>query len=447
MRKARFWRSTFGLVVLVAMGFAAATVLIGFIAIDVTHEALEQQLDHRVAVETQALIAEAHQDGFSGLVGAIRRREAARSTSSLDYLLIDAQGRRMAGGMSPLIPIELGYEEFFRYRRDDRTGVAQSLTTAVPGGKLVVAADRAGLNEIDRTLVALFSGALIAMLVVGTGSAVLVGWLTRQRLSRIDSTAHAIIGGDFDRRVPRDGSGSEFDNLAATLNRMLDRISGLMDNLRQVSSDVAHDLRTPLTRLYNRLERAMEATDQARADEIEAARGDAGELLDIFAALLRIAEIEGMSERLPRSEFDLSALMEQMAETYRPDAEASDHHLLTEIAPGVRIVGDRRLISQAIANLLDNGLRHTPVGTTISISTASIGNEAMIGVFDDGPGVEGVDANRLFQRFARLEHSRSSPGHGLGLALVSAVVAAHGGKATINNDRGFRVTISLPKVS
>lgn len=440
---ARLWRSTFGLVALVALAFSVATLAIGFIAFVVTHEALELQLDHRIEVETNALLAEARDDGFAGLADAIRRREASRSTASLEYLLLDSQGRRVAGSMVARVPIRPGYLEFFRYERSGKRGVGQSLTTPVQGGTLVVVADRQGLQEIDRTLLALFAGTLAAMLLIGIGAAALIGWTTRRRLARIDTTALAIIDGDLARRVPRDGSGSEFDSLAGTLNRMLDRIAGLMDNLRQVSSDVAHDLRTPLTRLYNRLDRALVETDaNVRATEIEAARSEASELLEIFAALLRIAEIEGMAERMPRQPIDLGALLEQMVETYRPDAEASGHRLSSTIAPNLWIKGDTRLLSQAISNLLDNCLRHTPAGTAVTIQAAPAGESLVqIVVADDGPGAPFSDPDQLLKRFYRSETARSTPGHGLGLALVAAIVAAHGGHIEIEADNGFRVTI------
>jgi signal transduction histidine kinase len=301
------------------------------------------------------------------------------------------------------------------------------------------------LNEIDRTMMALFAWALAAMLVVGIAAAALIGGITRRRLARLDATAQAIIGGDLARRAPRDGSGSEFDRLAGTLNHMLDRLEGLMDNLREVSSDVAHDLRTPLTRLYNRLDLALAEEDaSARTGEIEAARAQAGELLEIFAALLRIVEIEGMAERLPRQEIDLSALLEQMAETYRPDMDARGHHLRCEIEPGITIMGDRRLLSQAIANLLDNALSHTPAGTIVTVSLSRSDGEVRMAVSDDGAGVAGPDAERLFQRFARSERARSTPGHGLGLSLVAAIAAAHGGHAALGKRCGFEVVMILP---
>jgi methyl-accepting chemotaxis protein len=240
----RPWRSTFGLVALVASLFALGTLIIGVVAYEVTHEALEIQLDHRVAIETRALIDEGD-DGPTGVAMAIRRREAARSTASLEYLLVDPVGRRVAGSLDATAPTVPGYLEFLHYRRDSEHRIAQALTTRLPdNSRLVVAADRGVIDEMDATLLKLFAGAFGVMLLLGIGGAWLVGAVTRARLAHIDRTALAIIDGDLARRMPLTGAGDEFDRVSATLNRMLDRIGGLMDNLRQVSSDVAHDLRT-----------------------------------------------------------------------------------------------------------------------------------------------------------------------------------------------------------
>lgn len=438
----RLWRSTFGIVVLVALAFSAATLAIGAFAYEVTHEALEEQLDHRVAVETRALMAEVREGGLAGVADAIRLREDARNEASLDYLLVDRTGRPIAATISPLTPVEPGYQEHFGFRRGNNTGVGQALATPLSGGMLVVIADRRDLAAIDRTLASLFATALAAMLALGIGAAVLVGWLTRRRLSRIDATAQAIIAGDLTQRVPRDGSDSEFDRLAATLNRMLDRIAALMDNLRQVSTDVAHDLRTPLTRLCNQLDRA--ATGDT--DAIEAARRQADDLLEIFAALLRIAEVEGLAKRRALGAVDLSALLEDMAETYRPDFEAAGHTLTIDVMPGLHIEGDRRLLAQALSNLLENTLRHTPAGTAAKLS-AKVSHDAIeVTLEDNGPGVPLVDAKRLFQRFARAEASRTTDGHGLGLALVRAIAVGHGGDALLSRSEwAFGVTIRLPR--
>jgi hypothetical protein len=441
----RPWRSTFGLVALVAFGFALATLVIGAIAYEVTHEALEVQLDHRIAIETRALIDEGD-DGPTGVAAAIRRREASRSTASLNYLLVGPTGRRVAGMLDATAPIETGYLEFLHYRREGERRIAQALTTRLPdNSRLIVAADRGVIDEMDATLLKLFASAFGVMLLLGVSGAWLVGAVTRARLSRIDRTALAIIDGDLARRMPLTGAGDEFDRVATTLNRMLDRISGLMDNLRQVSSDVAHDLRTPLTRLHNRLDEALSArSEDERRQAIEAAAQQSRELLDIFAALLRIAEVEALSPRSHFQDVALDHLVEELIETYRPDMEVSDHRLLSTLAPNVTVPGDRRLLQQLLTNLLDNALRHTPPGTTVRVELERNEAVARLTVSDDGPGVAAEDTTRLFQRFARAEASRSSQGHGLGLALVAAVATAHRGTFSLLTPPGFGVAVELP---
>lgn len=436
----RWWRGTFGLVAAVALGFALATLVIGAVAFETTHEALELQLDHRIAIETQALIDEG-QDGHEGVAAAIRRREAASSTASLGYRLVDAQNRPVAGSLDTTVPLKPGYVELLPYKVNGEERIAQSLTTALPGGyRLLVGADRAAIDEMDNRFILLFLGAFGTMLLLGIGAAWLVGIVTRRRLARIDHTAAAIIAGDLSRRVPLTGSGDEFDSVATTLNRMLDRIAGLMENLRQVSSDVAHDLRTPLTRLQNRLDEALRALNpELQREAIEAAASEAGELLEVFSALLRIAEVEGLAARAQFQTVDLSAVVADVAEAFRPSMESSGHQLVTSIAPGLTMPGDRRLLQQMLTNLLDNAAQHTPQGTTVSIALESTRNGIRLAVSDNGPGVGEMEAPELFKRFARADRSRSTPGHGLGLAMVAAIVAAHSGRATIDSRPGFGV--------
>ena len=440
----RWWRGTFGLVAAVAFGFSLATLAIGVVAFETTHEALELQLDHRIAIETQALIDEG-QDGPDGIAAAIRRREAASSTASLGYLLVDAAGEPLAGTLDTIVPAKPGYVELLPYRADGQDRIAQSLTTALPEGhRLLVAADRAAIDEMDNSFIQLFLGAFGTMLLLGITAAWVVGIVTRRRLARIDHTASAIIAGDLSRRVPLSGSGDEFDGVAETLNLMLDRIGGLMENLRQVSSDVAHDLRTPLTRLQNRLDEALrEPHGDLQRGAIEAAAAEATELLEVFSALLRIAEVEGMAARAHFQTVDLSTVVTDMAEAYRPSMEASGHEVVTDIALGVTMPGDRRLLQQMITNLLDNAVQHTPEGTVVRISLGCADDSIRLAVSDNGPGVASGQIDALFNRFTRADGSRSTPGHGLGLALVAAVVAAHGGKAKISSGPGFSVDIGF----
>jgi hypothetical protein len=202
-----WWRTTFGLVALVAIGFGVATLVVGGIAFEVVHEELEKQLDHRVAAETAALIDEGD-DGPNGVAKAIARREAARSTASLDYRLVDANGRAVAGKLDATVPAEPGYVELLPYTRDGERRIAQSLTTRLSGGhRLLVAADRAVIDEMDATMIRLFAGAFGAIMLLGIGAAWIVGAVTRSRLARIDRTALAIIDGDMTQRMPITGQG------------------------------------------------------------------------------------------------------------------------------------------------------------------------------------------------------------------------------------------------
>ena len=437
------WRTTFGLAAIVSLGLALTTILIGLAAYYVTHEALEIQLDHRIATETQALLAERGEGGTAELASLIRQRDAARSTASLGYILVDQDGRRLAGGLDANAPPEPGYLEFLHYGHG--AGIAQALTTILPNGeRLVVAADRRVIDEIDGTILKLFGTAFAAMLVLGVGGAWTVGAVTRARLRRIDQAAQAIIAGDLRQRMPVDGSGSEFDRVAHTLNQMLDRIGALLDNLRQVSSDVAHDLRTPLTRLHNRLHEARSASGEAaRQAAIDAATAESQELLDLFAALLRISEVEAGALRTGFRDLSLSDLADDLVESYRPDAEESGHRLVSRVEPGIVVRGDPRLLRQLIANLLDNALRHTPSGATVELSLSRRQDGVRLSVEDDGPGVSPDESSRLFERFSRAERSRSTDGHGLGLALVAAVAQIHGGTAAIRPGSGFRIDILL----
>jgi signal transduction histidine kinase len=433
-----FFRSTFGLAALISVVLTCGTLAIGRVAYAITHHAIEQQLDHRIDTETRALRTEPGADRTQAIAAAIRRRLAAPIANDLDYLLLDSHGRRLAGDLQAQSTPVPGYEEFFRYN-DGHVG--QAMTTRLnDGALLVVAADRAGLRQTDKRLRELFDWSIAAMLALGLGGAWTLSALTRARLRRMDRAALAIIEGDLSRRMPVDGSNNEFDRLANTLNRMLDRIAALMVNLRQVSSDVAHDLRTPLTRLRNRLDEAAEGGDP---HAIDAAIAQADELLEIFAALLRISEVEGLGVRKQFAEIDLSAVLDEVVELYRPDVEASGHVLVTEVDPAIPVIGDRRLLMQLVSNLLDNALRHTPAGTSIRLSLSNAAGEVRLSVRDDGPGVADAARARLFERFSRGDASRSSTGHGLGLALVAAIAMAHHGVASLLPAPGFGVVVVL----
>jgi signal transduction histidine kinase len=440
----RPWRTTFGLTALVSMVFALATLVIGVLAYAVVHEAMEVQLDHRIATETRSLLARTGNGGTARLAALIQQRDAAHSTASLGYILLDGQEKRLAGVFEAQVPKAPGYVELLPYGRDG--GIAQSLTTQLPdGSRLLVAVDRRVIDEMDITILKLFLAAFATMLLLAVGGAWTVGVVTQRRLRRFDDAAQVIIAGDLGQRMPLDGSGSEFDRVAVTLNHMLDRNAALVENLRQVSSDVAHDLRTPLTRLHNKLHQALTTDGAERKVAIEAATTESQELLELFAAILRISEVEAGTLRRDFRDVSMTELVEDLVDSYDPDFEIARHRLSCAIAPDLHLHGDRRLLRQLVANLLDNTLRHTPPGTQVSIALSGQEGFILLSVHDDGPGVPAQDMSRLFDRFSRSEASRSTDGHGLGLALVAAVARMHGGSAAILSAPGFGIEVRLQR--
>jgi signal transduction histidine kinase len=267
-----------------------------------------------------------------------------------------------------------------------------------------------------------------------------------RRIDAIARTCQSIIAGKFTDRIPLRGSGDELDTLSVAINNMLDRISTLLDNLRQVSSDVAHDLRTPLTHLRNRLEEARQksVTTDDYAAVVSHAIDDTDHLLVIFSALLRISQIESGSRLAAFSTLSLTDILERIYDMYGPVAEDEHHVLQHDIQKDVRIRGDGELLTQMFSNLIENAIRHTPSGTRILIRLAVSGNTVAASVEDNGPGIPLGEYDKVFRRFYRLTSSRSTPGYGLGLALVAAIANLHNAKIELSdNHPGLRCVISF----
>jgi signal transduction histidine kinase len=271
-----------------------------------------------------------------------------------------------------------------------------------------------------------------------------------RRIDAITRTCQSIIAGKFTDRIPLRGSGDELDTLSVAINNMLDRISTLLDNLRQVSSDVAHDLRTPLTHLRNRLEEARQksVTTDDYAAVVTHAIDDTDHLLVIFSALLRISQIESGSRLAAFSALSLTDILERIYEMYGPVAEDEHHVLLHDIQKDVRIRGDGELLTQLFSNLIENAIRHTPSGTRILIRLTVSGNTVAASVEDNGPAIPLGEYDKVFRRFYRLTSSRSTPGYGLGLALVAAIANLHNAKIELSdNHPGLRCLILFDHLS
>jgi signal transduction histidine kinase len=271
--------------------------------------------------------------------------------------------------------------------------------------------------------------ALLVLLVMASCGALVVRSLFRRALANVSATAVAIAGGDFTQRVKLSGRGDEFDQLAETINDMLDRMARLMEGVRAVSNAIAHDLRTPITRARTRLEDASVHADtvvELRA-AIERATADLDGIVAVFQALLRIAEIEAGSRRAAFATLDVAPVLADVAELYGALAEEKGIALTVQRPDGATVFGDRELLQQAVANLVDNAVKFSLPGSAVRLSATSSPTGVEIAVADQGPGIPEADRARAAERFFRGEGARNTPGSGLGLALVQAVAQLHGG--------------------
>ena len=424
--------------------FVLATLLLGLLVYLAAHAALVRQLDAQIESAAFDLRARYADDGRQDLIESIRARERLRSVNELGFALFGADGRRVAGRLDTPRP-SVGWSNITFVDPEEGSDPARALAIDLPDGtRLVVAADREPLEAIDQRILTIFGIASLAILVLGIAGGLILGAYLRGRIERIGQTAEAIVLGDLTSRMPVGPRGDEFDDLARTLNRMLDQIERLMDNLRQVSSDVAHDLRTPLASLRNYLDRALTSPSERDAN-LRSALERSDELLALFGAILRISEVERGSARRNFGKVNLSELVGDLCESYAPAIEDSGRSLSCQPQNDFTIEGDRGLIAQMLVNLLDNALRHTPPGAHINVKlvTADTGR---IEISDNGPGIPEADRDRVLQRFVRLESSRTTTGHGLGLNMVSAIARLHDWTLEIgDNAPGLRVRIYLNK--
>jgi signal transduction histidine kinase len=432
--------------------FAISALVLGAAVFLAARSALEQQMAARIETEAVFLQDEFRTGGLDHLLAIVRSR--GRGASALDYVVLNADGTRLAGEMPAATAMHTGWATAAVSEPSEDKGRPERMHTLVSdlggGVRLAVGDDLARITEVEEAIATAFLWTVGLAALLGIGGGALLSRTFLRRVDAIARTAEAIIGGDLSRRVPLRGTGDDLDRLAGTLNRMLDRIAALMDSLRQLSSDVAHDLRTPLSRLYQRLEDARTHARSMPEYEaaIEAAVREAEGLLETFSALLRIAQVEGASPRAGFRDVDLSAVAEAVADAYRPDAEEAGRLLAAEVAPGLVVHGDQELLTQVVANLVENALRHTPAGTRIGVRLSCNRETGVcLTVEDDGPGAKPEDLPRLSHRFYRGEGSRTTPGNGLGLSLVAAVAELHGAELRLEDaGPGLRISLRFPAV-
>ena len=445
LRRNAGYRLAFGYTALCAL----AVLAIGLGVYYAAARMLRHDFDRALAAETAALQREYGEGGVPDLMDALARH-AARAGNGFRYALFDRRGRSRI--QPETVPrARPGWGEARLEASGGGVARARFLATRLPDGEiLIVAADTRDLDRLRATLLGLLGTGFLLILGAGAAGAMLFGRHLRLRLEGISATAHAIVAGDLKKRVTVGLSGDEFDRAGESLNLMLDRIAQLVENLRQVSSDVAHDLRTPLQRLRGAVETGLTGPQDIDALRIalERAQAESEAVLALFEAILRITEVEAGSARERFEPIDLAALAMGVCEMYGPAIEDAGRKIACHSDGAVTICGDRELLIQMMANLLDNAVLHTPPGTSVTVSTNHGASGAQLIVADTGPGVPDEDRERIVQRFVRLDRARITKGHGLGLNLVAAIASAHGGRLTIEDNRpGLRASVSLPWVS
>jgi signal transduction histidine kinase len=443
-----FRTATFRLAALYVLLFATSVAVLGMIVYLGTAAALERRLDARITSEMTALKSAFQAGGLGRLEAEVRTHQRTRPAGPLDYLVIGSGGARLVGDL-PIVPAHIGWSNVANKESDGDVSHRRVLVAALAGGaRLAIGADREQIDELEESIFDVFASAFAAVIALGSIGGIALSLALLKRVETIRRTAEAIIAGDLAQRVPVRGTNDDLDRLSYTLNRMLDRIAELMESLRQVSADIAHDLKTPLARLRHRLE-----TTQTRAQSveehnaaIEAAIAQVDEILGIFGALLRIAQIEAGTRRSGFREVDLSAVFGNVVDAFALAAEDAGKRLDAKIKPAIRFSGDRELLTQMLANLVENAIRHTPAGTHIEVSLGS-DRERIVGmVTDNGPGAPAEERERIFQRFYRLEHSRSTPGSGLGLSLVKAVADLHSIALDVRDaEPGLQIVMRFPE--
>jgi signal transduction histidine kinase len=433
-----------------------AFVTLGYVAWN-ARRALDSQIISTVEAEINGLSEQYRSAGLRRLVNIVERR--SREPGASLYLVTTPAGERIAGNVGALPPGTLdepGQRETAYGRSDDAEATPHQAIVrlfVLPGGfRLLVGRDVEERSRLRGVIARAFGSSLALIVVLGF----MGGWFVARRvLKRVDdmtATTQSIMAGDLSERLRVAGTGDELDRLAGNLNAMLDRIGELMAGMREVSDNIAHDLKTPLTRLRNRADEALRGSrspDELRK-ALEGVIEESENLIRVFNALLMIARLEAGSTRETMADFDAAELARGVAELYEAAADEAGCPLQVSVEPSLPVVGNRELIGQALANLLDNALKYgareeggpaAPVG----ISARRVGDRVLIAVSDRGPGIPEADRGRVLERFVRLEGARTRPGFGLGLSLTAAVARLHGGALSLeDNAPGLKVTLSLP---
>jgi len=437
--------ASFRLAALYALLFGASVVVLGAVVLFVTRATMEGEMRARIEAESAALLRVFEEGGIERLVTSVHERST--NLRALNYAVFGPDGTRLAGVL-PSPGKSLGWIRLQSPIPEPNGEYEPALVQVVPlseSARLLVGDDTGPIDDLNDGILLAFGWGLCLTVVLAVLGGLVLSFNFLRRIDAITRTAEAIVQGELSQRIPERGTDDDLDRLARTLNRMLDRIGQLIYGLRQVSNDVAHQLRTPLTRLRQRLESARtgaRSTEEYRT-AVEDSIDDTDAVLETFAALLRIAQIEAGTRRAGFRTVELAELTTRVVEAFAPSAE-DEGKTLALVADRAPVHGDSELLTQMLANLVENGIRHTPAGTRIEVLVRTMPGGVSLIVADDGPGVPVEERGKLFRRFHRLERSRAIEGSGLGLSLVAAIAELHGARIRLeDNSPGLRVIVEF----
>ncbi len=429
---------------------AFGAMLVFAIIYHASETAVRAELDSTVASEVTDVMSDARDSG--SLVKSVQ--VATAESAGTFYALVSHDGTRLAGNLT-ISPHGFAIWHGARTMQPQDgvelpphiTAIRGTASQIAGGDTLYVAENATALLSLNHLIRNAFLTVFGTVFTIGIGGGLLVARAALRQIKIISLTSQEIMEGDLSRRISLTGTGDEFDRLAENLNAMLERIQSLMENIKQVSNDIAHDLRSPLARLREHLELARQHSDDMKTR----AAFDEGivqvdSALGIFAAMLRIAEVEAGARKHRFETVDISSLLTDLAETFETVADSEGMSLSTQITPALRIAGDRELLTQMFVNVIENAIRHCPADSHIKIEVAALeAHKVEITIADNGPGIAAEDRRRVLNRFVKLDASRHNPGTGLGLALVAAVVDLHQAKMTLSDHHpGLKVSIVLP---
>jgi signal transduction histidine kinase len=437
-----------------------AAFLLGYFTLN-TRRLITEQITSTVNAEITGLTEQYEQGGIRQLALIVEVR-SRRPGSSL-YLVTTPTGEGLAGNVGSLLPGVLdrpGWAETSYRRLEDAAGTEHRALVRVfqlsGGFRLLVGRDLEERERLYNIIANAGRWSLAIVIVLGLAGGFFVSRRVLRRIDAMTDSVHTIMAGDLAGRLPIAGTGDELDRLAEHLNAMLERIEALMRGLKEVSDNIAHDLKTPLTRLRNRCEQALRAAKgeaEYRA-ALESTIDESDGLIHTFEALLMIARAESGHARENMSEFDAAEVARGIGELYEPLAEQKGLDLKIETKGPTPVRGNRELVSQAVANLVDNAIKYAGpdraaangAPAEVVLTAQNDGDRILLAVSDAGPGIPAADRLRATERFVRLEQSRSQPGSGLGLSLAAAVARLHGGELRLeDNHPGLRSVIALPR--